>query len=135
MTQSKETIRARHRRYYVKNRERILKVTKKYQAENQEKIKEARQRYNKTKHEKSLFSLYGITTAEYDNMLEKQNGACKICGSIPNPTSFKKRLCVDHCHKTKKVRGLLCNRCNVCIGQFEDSTHLLKNAIQYLDST
>lgn len=50
----------------------------------------------------------GITEAEYDERLAAQNGGCAICGATPK----KRRLHVDHDHKTGHVRGLLCHRCN-----------------------
>ena len=45
---------------------------------------------------------------------------------------IKYKLAVDHCHKTGKIRGLLCGGCNTSIGSFEDNPELLKNAIKYL---
>lgn len=59
---------------------------------------------------------YGITLAEYDEMLAEQHGVCKICGGVdPNG----RRLAVDHDHVTGAVRGLLCVRCNLALGQYE----------------
>ena len=72
---------------------------------------------------------YGITLDDYDRMLEEQGGECAICGKHPT----KKRLCVDHDHQTNKVRGLLCEKCNWGIGQFNDTVVLLRNAIEYLE--
>lgn len=70
---------------------------------------------------------YGLTQEQYENIRVKQGGLCAICKQ-------PKKLVIDHCHKTKKVRGLLCDRCNRAIGQFEDSTILLQNAVKYLES-
>ena len=70
---------------------------------------------------------YGISVEQYDAMLLSQNGLCKICGEKPDTI-----LCVDHCHKNKKVRGLLCNSCNLGIGHLRHSDELLNNAIAYL---
>lgn len=79
---------------------------------------------------------YGITSEDYDNMLLKQKGVCSICGlievKINKETGLPKRLAVDHCHKTGKVRGLLCFHCNSSLGKFQDSIELLQNAIDYL---
>jgi hypothetical protein len=41
-------------------------------------------------------------------------------------------LCVDHDHETKDVRGILCRRCNLALGQFRDNVELLENAVKYL---
>lgn len=55
-----------------------------------------------------------------------QSGKCLICNEIP------KRLVVDHCHTSGKVRGLLCDHCNTGLGRFKDSPELLMAAIRYL---
>ncbi len=58
---------------------------------------------------------FGITLEDYDRMFAEQKGLCKICGGdTPN-----KRLAIDHDHKTGKVRGLLCLRCNTKLGWYE----------------
>ena len=77
---------------------------------------------------------YGITPEIYDEMLKQQDGGCAICGR-DKAHRTQKYLHVDHNHKTGKVRGLLCVRCNTVIGNSRDSIMILKNAIKYLDST
>ena len=61
-------------------------------------------------------------------MLEHQNECCLICNK-----NDEKALCVDHCHKTGKVRGLLCNKCNKALGLFNDNIELIKVAASYLE--
>src|SRR4051812_49160840 len=56
---------------------------------------------------------YGITLNEYEELLKNQSGLCAVCRR--DQKSFSKRLSVDHCHKTKKIRGLLCGSCNTAI--------------------
>lgn len=73
---------------------------------------------------------YGITPDQYKAMSEAQNHKCAICQK-PETT---KHLAVDHCHKTGKVRGLLCQVCNTSIGKFRDSIELLTSAIAYLNA-
>ena len=63
-----------------------------------------------------LKRLFGITVEVYDRMLEEQGGICYICKKV---CSSGRRLAVDHCHKTKLVRGLLCGLCNRNLGWFE----------------
>lgn len=75
---------------------------------------------------------YGITIEEYNEMFAKQNGRCAICHR--HQSELKKRLCVDHCHTTQRIRGLLCNNCNHGIGKFKDDTSLLQSAIIYLNN-
>jgi len=70
---------------------------------------------------------YGISAAEYDALLKKQNGACAICRR-----RSKERLCVDHCHLTGMIRGLLCRRCNLALGILKDDQGSLIAAVAYL---
>lgn len=72
--------------------------------------------------------VYGLSAADYVRKLAAQGGRCAICRQ---PT--KHRLCVDHCHKTDKVRGLLCRRCNLVIGNAQEDTRVLKDAVVYLE--
>ncbi len=68
---------------------------------------------------------YGLSPDAYDAMLVEQGGRCACCGEpFSGPTKDGKRsVCVDHCHKTGRVRGLLCSGCNVAIGKFEKRGH------------
>lgn len=81
---------------------------------------------------------YGITFEDYDAMIKKQKGLCAICRkpSTKIDCRLKKiqRLHVDHCHKTKKVRGLLCNKCNQGIGFFDDNILIFESCIRYLQN-
>ena len=72
---------------------------------------------------------YGITEADYQSMLEKQHGTCAICTKT---CSTGRRLCVDHCHTTGEVRGLLCKRCNTAIALLGDSVEGVSKAASYL---
>lgn len=74
---------------------------------------------------------YGITLAEYDQMLRDQDYKCAICGNEDEVEG--RRLAIDHCHDSGKVRGLLCGKCNRGLGLFYDNKNLLTNAISYLD--
>lgn len=49
-----------------------------------------------------------LSAADYEALLALQGGGCAICGATPKT----RRLHVDHDHKTMRVRGLLCHRCN-----------------------
>lgn len=78
---------------------------------------------------------YGLTLEGYAEMFDKQNGACSICKKTPSPDHDNgRRLFVDHCHDTGKVRGLLCGNCNFSLGGFYDSIENLQQAIIYLES-
>ena len=79
--------------------------------------------------EYGLKNRYGITVDDYNKMLKEQNCCCDICGR--HKLEFKTRLAVDHCHKTGKIRGLLCYRCNTNLGIIEDE-EFSKRAKKYL---
>ena len=71
----------------------------------------------------------GCSPEMYEKLLKEQNGLCAIC----HGTNYdSRRLAVDHCKKTKKVRGLLCQRCNTALGLFKDKIELLESALSYL---
>lgn len=70
---------------------------------------------------------YGLTNDQFNILIEQQDGRCAICGE-----SFG-RPCVDHCHTSKVVRGLLCHACNRGIGDFRDSPEFLRRAANYLE--
>ena len=73
---------------------------------------------------------FGITLEEYNEIFVRQNGKCAICGK--HQIEFKRALCVDHCHETGNVRGLLCLGCNTGIGSLNDDIENLNCAIIYL---
>lgn len=78
---------------------------------------------------------YGLTMQTFGEMLVAQGGVCGICKLPPEPTKAGRpmRLCVDHNHKTGKIRGLLCIKCNVFIGSARESKEILNRAISYLE--
>lgn len=84
-----------------------------------------------------LKSRYGITPEEYNDMASSQNGICGICGGLSsdiNVAGHQKKLAIDHCKKTKIIRGPLCTNCNQGMGHFLDNKEILKKAIIYLDN-
>lgn len=81
------------------------------------------------KREYKLYHKYKITASEYAEMYTRQEGACAIC------KEKHATLCVDHCHDTDKVRGLLCIRCNWGVGDFRNNETFLRRAADYLEST
>jgi hypothetical protein len=73
---------------------------------------------------------YGISPKDYQQMFLQQNGKCDICKISIDSLSMN--LSVDHCHRTGRIRGLLCHHCNFGMGNFKDSLILLESAKQYL---
>ncbi len=100
-------------------------------------MKERRREYHQEHREEEtakhrewcIKNAYGLTLAEYDHMFDMQYGKCKICNGVNND---KRRLYIDHDHKTGKVRGLLCHRCNSLLGYVNDAIDLLLEIISYL---
>jgi hypothetical protein len=80
-------------------------------------------------YERQIKRNYGITVADYDEMFEQQNGVCAGCKQPNNEGRFH----IDHCHKTNKVRGLLCGNCNKALGLLKDDVSTLANLILYLN--
>lgn len=111
------------------------KIVKKYNYS--DKNKERRKAINKTEKGKlatknsNLKKFYGITLNDYNEILFKQGNRCLICDTT-NP-GIKGSFHVDHCHKTGKIRGLLCQECNLGLGKFKDNVSFLQSAISYLE--
>jgi len=76
---------------------------------------------------------YGITLADYEALLAIQGSRCAICGT-GEPGGVANVFAVDHCHESLRVRGLLCNLCNLGLGQFKDDPERLRSAAAYLES-
>jgi len=85
---------------------------------------------------RTLKHAYGITLEEYEVLFSKQNGVCAICSEaekvVDQKTETIRRLAVDHCHQSKKIRGLLCQACNTAIGKLRDNPELMERAAMYV---
>jgi hypothetical protein len=81
---------------------------------------------------RKLKNLYGITLEEKERMFRSQDKACAACKTAE--VTDEKHWHVDHCHDTKKIRGILCHHCNVGIGFARDDINTLKSWISYLES-
>lgn len=79
---------------------------------------------------------YGLTDDSFRELVDLQNNKCAICKTELQQNATNKHspetLCVDHDHKTGKVRGLLCTLCNKALGLFKDDPSLVENALGYL---
>lgn len=78
--------------------------------------------------------VYGISLEYFLELLGEQRGVCAICEEegFRMHEGIKETLVVDHCHKTGRVRGLLCNNCNRGLGLFQDNYLTLRKAMGYL---
>jgi len=117
----KEQNRLRSAEYYQANKETIL--------EKKKQKRKTKTPYSRQKHLYDVEKKYGITAREYLRLFERQEGTCAICFE----NDGRRRLAVDHCHETGKVRGLLCVNCNTGLGKFRDNITMLQRAIYYLE--
>ncbi len=158
MAHCKECVSKYQRLYRVKNRERFLQKETMYRLVNKDRISayysankdnynRARNMRNQTKTGKLSKKLqdrkyrlkkHGMTLDQYDKLLKKQNGKCGICGikfcenNLQNRKMKNEFPRVDHCHRAGNIRGLLCFKCNVGLGAYDDDIERLDKAITYL---
>lgn len=123
------------REYYARNvlfRELLLEKRRGEYERNQS----LRDRVKKTEQYNRIKRLYGLELDTVLDMLDNQNNKCAICGTSNwgNTNSYQMMPNIDHDHKTGRVRGLLCKKCNSGLSYFYDNTHFLLNAIAYLEA-
>lgn len=114
-----ESVAAYSRNYYINNRERLLERIRMYRSGRHGKMM---MRANHLKRK------YNLSLEEYRAMVKKLKGRCPSC-------KRKIKLYVDHDHKTGKVRGLLCRKCNLSIGYIGDDLKVLKRLVKYLENS
>jgi len=136
----KECFNGKRREWIARNHERVKENKRREYELNRDKYK---QYFNSDKRRLRVFEwklqrFFGITIDDFEAMMDAQAGRCAICRRLPDDISNhrnKVRLHVDHDHKAKKGRGLLCNTCNMGLGAFRDSIDDLKSAIRYLEES
>lgn len=84
--------------------------------------------WNRTAPVNYQLNKYGISKAQWEEMAKAQGYSCAICGERPP----KRKLAIDHCHRSGKVRGLLCSNCNSALGLLRDSYQIAASAAKYL---
>jgi hypothetical protein len=132
-----------YRKHYQENREEIkAKKLGEYYADRENILKQRKVNYESDldlyRHRNRIQNLkqnFGISLEEYQRMFDAQGGVCAICGKPETAKSNRgevKLLAVDHDHRTGKIRGLLCAKCNTGVGNFDENESLLVKAIRYL---
>jgi len=76
---------------------------------------------------------YGITLQRLEEMIVEQDNKCYLCGKDGSENLPYQKLAIDHCHKTNKVRKLLCTNCNVLLGTLKDDVDFLQKLIDYIN--
>jgi hypothetical protein len=122
----RKAVLARKRASYQRHREEIRERRRRKWAASDPKSKTRRSAYRRA----MLRYFYGLSPEDYDRLSARQGGVCAICMRRPVDA-----LCIDHCHRTGRIRGLLCRRCNSALGFFRDDEIRLRSAIAYLRRT
>lgn len=91
---------------------------------------ELRVKYRESARLKKIERVFGIAASDFNRMFEEQKGCCAICNK--HQSELKKSLAVDHCHRTGKVRSLLCGNCNTTLGLVGENLVVLQTMIEYL---
>jgi hypothetical protein len=121
-----EKRRAYHRAWCKRNRAKVngykpkASETKRYQAI---------LRTNRLSIRRVKLRKLGLTLDDFDALLKRQRHRCAIC-CTNNPN--KGNWCLDHDHRTGKLRGLLCHNCNASLGLLKDSRQTIKRMLNYL---
>lgn len=102
----------------------LIAASRKGRQERRDRVGEAEWKRIKKQH--CLKANYGISLETYEALAEEQYYCCAICQKKTD------NLCVDHCHETGRVRGLLCHKCNVGLGHFSDDPLVIERALKYL---
>lgn len=119
-------------------KECVKTETKKYALKNSEKLKSYWKSYRsssdvKNRNRARLLKSYGLSIGQYEMMLKNQNYQCAICQR--KESELKRALCIDHDHLNNKIRGLLCDDCNLAIGKLKDNPNLFRVAASYLEQS
>jgi len=118
---NKVEARAKRKKYYAENRNAILdQMKERYHSD-----PEVRQSHI----DSAIKSKHGISAEEYRyeywRLYEMQNGNCAICRK-------RKKLVLDHCHRTGKIRGLLCPNCNTSLGLVKENLEIVEGLRTYI---
>lgn len=116
---NKEVLRSYRKTHYENNRASLLLKQKEWSKNNPDSIKSNHLKFS-----------YNLSLSVYKELYSKQEGCCACCGK--HESTLSKKLGVDHCHTTGKIRGLLCNICNLALGYAKDDVRILANMIEYL---
>jgi hypothetical protein len=124
----REKIKSRNRAHRLKKRDAINAERRHRYATDPEFRANCRAQRSKSQRKTSLKKKYGMSLEEYAAKLAEQGGICIICLKASERT-----LCVDHDHRNRKQRSLLCDKCNPGLGYFDDDPAVMRRGADYLD--
>lgn len=116
------------RRQYEANREGYIAKAAQWKRDNPEKWKQIARDYAR----KKRWAVLGITEDEYHRLLEQADNRCEVC-STEFTVGVENPACVDHCHGSGVIRGVLCTNCNLALGYMQDDPARLRAAAAYLE--
>lgn len=120
---------------YKKHKTKRLEWAKQYRLGHKEELKKwGKDWYKKNKDRVKNYALlhkYGLSITEYNYRFNEQNGCCAICGT--HQSELTQSLAVDHCHEIGRVRGLLCSKCNITLGNVNEDVNTLLAMVEYLN--
>lgn len=119
----KECVRENSKAHYKANKEEYLEKQRTRRREKKEHIRNRSRWYH-------IKRTYGLTEDAYNSIRNEQDDKCYICERPQK--RLRRPLCVDHDHRSGKIRGLLCDRCNRGIEHFKDNPLYFENAASYL---
>jgi hypothetical protein len=121
---NQEKEKARVREYGKRTREERTAVARLYRQTNPEKLKQWRE----AKYNRDLERKYGVTFEIFQGLIERYGRQCMICKNSEG------KIGVDHCHKTGKIRGLLCNGCNLALGNIKEDLDRARGLAHYIEA-
>ena len=122
---NREHEKARQREYNKNHKQERTATAKRYRERNPEKVK----LWQKWGWSRARERLYGIDVVAFDAFMERHGNRCNICDS----TGDAARLCIDHCHKTGKLRGVLCAGCNLAVGNIREDAARARRLAEYIE--
>jgi hypothetical protein len=125
--------------YHIEHSKELNAKSSQWAKNNPDKVRKNGLKYRSSHREeeknRALKYKYSLSSEDYENILEKQNGVCVVCGREETAVDRNgniKKLQVDHDHITGEIRGLLCSTCNRGIGYLQDDIYIVEKALQYL---
>ena len=119
--------------WYQRNKEKANLKVRKWRDENSDAIKQYRADNRQKHYRQEVVRKYKIEPLWFDEQINRQNNSCLCCNQQFKWGNKQTTPHVDHCHLTKKIRGILCNRCNTVLGLCGDNKELIQKLTGYLE--